>query len=99
MGGAECVVYTEYKLFVVGRSLNGSKHSLALLPHSEWACGGHGMKNSAAVGVGDVGSIPGKEDHLEKEMTTYPEFLPGKPTDRKSLAVYSPWAFRPSNTT
>ena len=40
------------------------------------------------VNPGDSGSIPGREDALEKEMATHPVFLPGKSHGHRSLAVY-----------
>ena len=40
--------------------------------------------------AGDVGSMPGWEDLLEKEMATS-VFLPGKSHEQKSLASCSPW--------
>ena len=47
------------------------------------AQGGFDGKESACR-VGDLGSIPGQEDTLEKEMPTIPVFLPGKipPTEK-----------------
>ena len=41
--------------------------------------------------AGDVGSIPGSGDPLEKEMAPTPVFLPGESHGQKSLAGYSPW--------
>ena len=36
----------------------------------------------------------GREDPLEKEMATYPVFLPGEPHGQRSLEGYSPWGCR-----
>ena len=41
--------------------------------------------------AGDLGSIPGSGDPLEKEMAPTPVFLPGESHGQKSLAGYSPW--------
>ena len=48
--------------------------------------GGSVIKNPPAI-VGDVGSIPGLERFLEKEM-------PGRSHGQKSVAGYSPWGDR-----
>ena len=50
-------------------------------------------------GAGDVGSILGGEDPLEEEMATTPVFLPGEPHGQRSLAGYSPWGHKESDTT
>ena len=47
----------------------------------------------------DSGSILGREDPLEKEMATTPLFLPGKLHRERSLAGYSPWGRKESDTT
>ena len=36
----------------------------------------------------------GQEDPLEKEMTTFPVFLPGKSQGQSSLVGYSPWSHK-----
>ena len=41
----------------------------------------------------------GREDPLEKEMATTPVLLPGKSHGWKSLAGYSPWCHKESDTT
>ena len=41
----------------------------------------------------------GEEDPLEKEMATHPVFLSGKSHGQKSLAGYSPWDHKESDTT
>ena len=39
----------------------------------------HGLDGKeTACNAGDLGSIPGQEDPLEKEMATTPVFLPGE---------------------
>ena len=43
------------------------------------------VKNHPA-NVGDMGSIPGQEDLLEKEYKLTPVFLPGKSHGQRSLA-------------
>ena len=40
--------------------------------------------------MGDLGSISGWEDPLEKKMQPTPGFLPGESHGRRSLAGYSP---------
>ena len=42
------------------------------------------------LSVQELGSIPRREDALEKEMATTPVFLPGKSDGQRSLAGYSP---------
>ena len=49
--------------------------------------GGSDGKESACK-AGDLGSILGWEDPLEKEMATPPVFLPGESYGRRSLAGY-----------
>ena len=46
--------------------------------------------------VGDLCSIPGQEDPLEKGMAAHSVFLPGEPHGQRSLAGYgySPWDHR-----
>ena len=44
-------------------------------------------------------SIPGWEDPLEKEMEPTPAFLPAKSHRQRSLAGYSPWSHKESDTT
>ena len=39
------------------------------------------------------------EDPLEKEMATHSSILPGESHGQKSLAGYSPWNHRESDTT
>ena len=41
----------------------------------------------------------GWEDLLEKEMATHSSILAGKSHGQRSLAGYSPWGHRESNTT
>ena len=41
--------------------------------------------------AGDLGSLPGWEDLLEREWLPIPVFLPGKSHGQRSLAGYSPW--------
>ena len=58
--------------------------------------GGSDGKESAC-NVGDLGSIPGLKDSLEKETT--PVFLSGKSHEWRSLADYSPWGCKELDTT
>ena len=46
------------------------------------------MLKDLPANAGDMGSIPGWEDHLENET---PVFLPGEAHGQRSLAGYSPW--------
>ena len=41
----------------------------------------------------------GPEDPLEKEMATHSSILPGKISWMRSLAGYSPWSHKESDTT
>ena len=41
----------------------------------------------------------GWQDSLEKEMTNTPVFLPGESHGQRSLAGYSPWGHKGSDTT
>ena len=49
--------------------------------------------------TGDLGSIPGLERLLEKGSATTPVFLLGDFHGQRSLAGYSPWGHKESNTT
>ena len=60
--------------------------------------GGSGVKNPPA-NSGDVGSIPGQEDPLEREMATHSSILAGKSHGQRSLVGYSPWGCKESVTT
>ena len=61
--------------------------------------GGSMVKNPPAVWETWVG-ILGWEDPLEKGMETLtPVFLPGKSQGQRSLADYSPWGCKESDTT
>ena len=46
------------------------------------------MLKDLPANAGDMGSIPGWEDPLEKET---PVLLPGEARGQRSLAGYSPW--------
>ena len=54
------------------------------------------VKNLLAMQEIPVGSL-GREDSLEKEMAILP-FLPGKFHGQRSLAGYSPWGRKESDT-
>ena len=41
----------------------------------------------------------GQEDPLEEGMAAHPVFLPGESHGQRSLAGYSPWGRRESDTT
>ena len=56
------------------------------------------VKNPAAMQETCVQSLGG-EDPLEKEMATHSIFLPGESHGHRSLAGYSPWGHRESDTT
>ena len=60
--------------------------------------GGSDGKESAC-NVGDLGSIPGSEDPLEKGMATHSSILAGEFHGQRSLAGYSPWGRKESDTT
>ena len=60
--------------------------------------GGSDGKESAC-NAGDLGSIPGREVPLEKEMATHSHILAGKSHEQKSLEGYNPWGRKESDTT
>ena len=60
--------------------------------------GGSAGKESAC-NVGDLGSILGWEDALEKGMQPTPGCWPGEFHRQRSLAGYSPWGRKESDTT
>ena len=49
------------------------------------------MVRNLPFNAGDLGSILGWEDPLEKEMATHSRILSWKTTGQRSLAGYSPW--------
>ena len=60
--------------------------------------GGSDGKESACD-AGDLGSIPGSEDPLEKGMATHSSILPGEFHGQRSVAGYSPWGREEMDTT
>ena len=60
--------------------------------------GGSVVKNLPA-NAGDVGSVPGQKDLLEKKWQTTPVFLPGKSQVQRSLVGYSSWDCKESDMT
>ena len=56
------------------------------------------VKNLPEVQETRVRSL-GQEDPLEKEMVTHSSFLPGESHGQRSLAAYSPWGRKESDTT
>ena len=59
---------------------------------AQWA------KNSPA-NAGDALLIPGQEDPLEEAWPPTPVFLSGESHGQRSLAGYSPWGLKESDTT
>ena len=53
----------------------------------------------SACNAGDLNSIPGSEDPLEKGMTTHSSILAWKIPWTESLEGYSPWGRKQSDTT
>ena len=49
--------------------------------------------------IRDVHRSLGREDPLEEGMATTPVFLPGESQGQRSLAGYSPWGGKKSDTT
>ena len=60
--------------------------------------GGSDGKESAC-NEGDLASIPGWEDPLEKGRATHSISLPGKPQGQRILEDYSPWSLKESDMT
>ena len=60
---------------------------------------GSSAGKESACNVGDQGSIPCDSDPLEEDMATPPIFLLENPRGQRSLAGYSPWGRKESNTT
>ena len=56
------------------------------------------VKNLPAMQETQVRSL-GREEPLEKEMATHSRLLPGELHRQRSLAGYSPWGRRESDTT
>ena len=46
-----------------------------------------------------MGSLPGRKDPLERAWQLTPVFLPGESHGQRSLANYSPWGRKESDTT
>ena len=47
----------------------------------------------------DLGSVPGREDPLDKEMTTHPSILTWRIPWMEEPGGYSPWGHRELDTT
>ena len=60
--------------------------------------GGSLVKNLPA-NAGDTGLIPGSGIPCRKEWQPTPVFLPGEIHGQRTLAGYSPWGHKESNTT
>ena len=58
-----------------------------------------GLPWASVCNAGDLGSIPGWEDPLEKGMAIVQVFLPGEFHGQRSLASYSSWGRKESDTT
>ena len=57
------------------------------------------MVKNPPANAGDVGSIPGSGGSVEKGWQLTPVFLPGESHGQRSLAGYSPWDHKESDTT
>ena len=69
------------------------------LPFQQCFLGGSKVMNPS-FNAGAMGSIPGWEDPLEKEMAPRSSiFLPRQSHGQRSLADYSPWGHKESDTT
>ena len=66
-----------------------------LTEDSLWASLGGSVAKNFCLPVQSLGW----EDLLEKEMATHSSILAGKSHGQRSLAGYSPWGHRESNTT
>ena len=53
----------------------------------------------SAFNVGDLGMIPGLGRSPEEGMATLSSILPGESHGQRSLAGYSPWGHKESDTT
>ena len=53
----------------------------------------------SACNAGDLGSIPGQEDPLEKEMATHSSILAWRIPWKRGLAGYHPWNCKEWDTT
>ena len=60
---------------------------------------GSSAVEESACNAGDPGSIPGREDPLEKDRLPTPVFLPGESHERRSPAGCSPWSCIESDVT
>ena len=70
-----------------------------IIPYTSWASLVVQMVNNLPANSGDLGLIPGLERSLEKEMATHSSILPGESHGQRSLAGYSPWGHKESDTT
>ena len=59
--------------------------------------GGSDGKESACS-AGDLGSISGQENRWRRKWQPTPAFLPGEFHGQRSLADYSPWGHKQSDT-
>ena len=59
---------------------------------------GGSVSKVSACNVGDLDSVPGQEDPLEKEMVTHSGILAGEFHGESCLVDYSPWGHKELNT-
>ena len=57
------------------------------------------MVKNLPANAGDLSSVPGSEDPLEKEMATHPSILAWKSHGQRRLVGYSPRGHKRSDTT
>ena len=64
-----------------------------------WGFPGGSDGQGSACNAGDLCSIPGWEDPLEKEMVTHSTILAWRIPSTECLKSYSPWGHKESDTT
>ena len=68
--------------------------------YNNWGFLGGSDRKESACSAADPGSIPGSRRSPRKgNAEKTPVFLPGKFLEQRSLAVYSPWGWKESDTT
>ena len=69
-----------------------------MFPLSHWGLPGVSVSKESAYNVGDLGLIPGLERCLGEGDGYPPVFLPGQFHEQRSLAGYSSWCCKESDT-
>ena len=81
------LLYWQFHAFF---SETGNVISVSIVGLSGWLSGKKKKKKNLPANAGDLGSVPGWGDPLEKEIVTIPVYFPGKSHGQRSQLGSSP---------